>query len=311
MSDEEDYSSDDDVDYVPTVGEEVSEEEGSGDEEDLDALNEDAKQDGKVGGRRERSKKKNDLAPRKRQGGIKLDGEEEPDDPPHGEPESWDLMQEIAKEKEAKKEKQEKKRADDLWSSFMSDMKTPPPRKTSSTGLGVLASMVKPTNINPKQSPSQATPESGITTSTKMTITKVFDFAGEEVKVTKEVDVTSREAQEEIKKQENSSAEAKSSTPSTSEKPSGLSGIGVKRPAAGAGGLGGLLNKIGKKPKMSVLEKSKMDWNTFKKDKGIEDDLQIHNRGKESYLERMAFLNRADVRQFEIEKSLRLSKSKR
>ncbi|XP_046552756.1 E3 SUMO-protein ligase ZBED1-like isoform X3 [Haliotis rubra] len=58
-------------------------------------------------------------------------------------------------------------------------------------------------------------------------------------------------------------------------------------------------------------EKSKMDWNTFKKDKGIEDDLQIHNRGKESYLERMAFLNRADVRQFEIEKSLRLSKSKR
>ncbi|XP_071091838.1 craniofacial development protein 1-like isoform X1 [Haliotis cracherodii] len=309
MSDEEDYSSEDDLDYVPTVGEEVSEEEGSGDEEDLDALNEDAKQDGKVGGRKERCKKKNDLVPRKRQGGIKLDGEEETGELPHGEPDSRDLMQEIAKEKEAKKEEQEKKKADDLWSSFMSDMKTPPPKKISSIGLGALTSMAKPTKTTPKQSPSQAASESGTTMSGTVTITKVFDFAGEEVKVTKEVDVSSREAQEEIKKQQTSSEDAKSSTPTTSEKPSGLSGIsGVKRPAAG---LGGLLNKIGKKPKMSVLEKSKMDWNTFKKDEGIEDDLQIHNRGKESYLERMAFLNRADVRQFELEKSLRLSKSKR
>lgn len=33
---------------------------------------------------------------------------------------------------------------------------------------------------------------------------------------------------------------------------------GVKRPAAGAGGLGGLLNKIGKKPKMSVLVSSQL-----------------------------------------------------
>lgn len=31
-----------------------------------------------------------------------------------------------------------------------------------------------------------------------------------------------------------------------------------------------------------LQEKSKMDWNTFKKDEGIEEDLQIHNRGKES-----------------------------
>lgn len=47
-----------------TVGEEVSEEEGSGDEEDLNALNEDAKQDGKVGGRKGRCIRKNDLVPR-------------------------------------------------------------------------------------------------------------------------------------------------------------------------------------------------------------------------------------------------------
>lgn len=44
-------------------------------------------------------------------------------------------------------------------------------------------------------------------------------------RVTKEVDVSSREAQEEIKKQQTSTEEAKSSTPTTSEKPSGLSGM--------------------------------------------------------------------------------------
>lgn len=56
-------------------------------------------------------------------------------------------MQAIVKEKEARKEEQEKKRADDLWSSFMSDVKTPPLRKNSSSGLGVLTSMVKVTVI--------------------------------------------------------------------------------------------------------------------------------------------------------------------
>ena len=27
-------------------------------------------------------------------------------------------------------------------------------------------------------------------------------------------------------------------------------------------------------------EKSKLDWNSFKQDEGIEEELQIHNRGK-------------------------------
>ena len=52
-------------------------------------------------------------------------------------------------------------------------------------------------------------------------------------------------------------------------------------------------------------EKSKLDWETFKADEGIEEELQIHNRGKDGFIERKQFLERTDLRQFEIEKSLR------
>ena len=52
-------------------------------------------------------------------------------------------------------------------------------------------------------------------------------------------------------------------------------------------------------------DKSKLDWDSFKKKEGIEEELQIHNRGKEGYIERKQFLERTDLRQFEIEKSLR------
>lgn len=55
----------------------------------------------------------------------------------------------------------------------------------------------------------------------------------------------------------------------------------VKRPA----GMGSILNRIGsKKLKMSTLEKSKLDWDTFKSEEGIADELAIHNRGKEGYV---------------------------
>ncbi|KAG9327991.1 hypothetical protein JZ751_017005 [Albula glossodonta] len=52
----------------------------------------------------------------------------------------------------------------------------------------------------------------------------------------------------------------------------------AKRPA----GLGSVLNRIsGKKQKMSTLEKSRLDWDTFKTEEGIGDELATHNRGKD------------------------------
>ncbi|NXN64969.1 CFDP1 protein, partial [Himantopus himantopus] len=132
----------------------------------------------------------------------------------------------------------------------------------------------------------------------KVTITKVFDFAGEEVRVTKEVDSTSKEAKSFLKQQEKWQSAAPASFPTVS---------GVKRPS----GMSSLLGKIGsKKQKMSTLEKSKLDWENFKEEEGIVEELAIHNRGKDGYIERKAFLERVDHRQFEIERDIRLSRMK-
>lgn len=292
-------------------GEFVSEEENSGDEEDLSVLKEDQDETEAKGGRGKRKnakKKTSDLAARKRKGGIKLDDDtnqtEETEDS-----HSKELKQQIEKEKSEKKEEQEKKRSDSLWASFLSDVGgRPKPKPAPSAGLGALGSLTKPcTSPSPQSATAVSAPANP---SGKVKVTKVYDFAGEAVEVTKEVDVNSKEAKAALKEKEEKDKPAESPSPVAAATTSVLSakGPGVKRPG---GGLGGILNSINKKPKMGTLEKSKLDWNSFKEEEGISEELQIHNRGKSGYLERMAFLERTDHRQFEIEKSLRQSNSKR
>lgn len=46
------------------------------------------------------------------------------------------------------------------------------------------------------------------------------------------------------------------------------------------GGLSNLLGQLNKKNKLSTLEKSKLDWNTYKKEEGIEEEIVSHNKGK-------------------------------
>ncbi|XP_034644106.1 craniofacial development protein 1 [Trachemys scripta elegans] len=119
-------------------------------------------------------------------------------------------------------------------------------------------------------------------------------------RVTKEVDAASKEAKSFLKQQEKEKPQlvAPTSLPTVS---------GVKR----SSGMSCLLGKIGsKKQKMSTLEKSKLDWENFKEEEGIGEDLAIFNRGKEGYVDRKAFLERVDHRQFEIERDIRLSKTK-
>ncbi len=68
-------------------------------------------------------------------------------------------------------------------------------------------------------------------------------------------------------------------------------------------GLTGLLGA--KKQKLSTLEKSKLDWDSFKKEEGIEEEVRTFNQGKNGFLERRDFLERTDLKQFEIERNLR------
>ncbi|XP_046462320.1 craniofacial development protein 1-like [Daphnia pulex] len=115
---------------------------------------------------------------------------------------------------------------------------------------------------------------------TKPTTSTVYKFAGEEIEIPEEVKKTGPLNSQEIK--------------------------GKRPPALKSGGLSSFTSQLSsKKAKLSTLEKSKLDWDRFKTDEGIAEDLKSFNQGKKGFLERQAFLERADVKQFEIEKNFR------
>jgi len=62
----------------------------------------------------------------------------------------------------------------------------------------------------------------------------------------------------------------------------------------------------GKKKKLTTLEKTLSDWQNFKKKEGISEELKEH--AKNGYLERQAFLERSDLREFEREREIRLKR---
>ena len=56
---------------------------------------------------------------------------------------------------------------------------------------------------------------------------------------------------------------------------------------------------------MGCLDKSKLDWNSFVEENQMREELTTHNKGKDGYVEKLEFLERADLRQFEQEKAVR------
>lgn len=110
-------------------------------------------------------------------------------------------------------------------------------------------------------------------------ITEVRDFAGENIEVRKLVDTDSREAAEKAKTSQGSSSN-----------------------------LDAILEQIKKKPKLSVLDKTKKDWGEFKDDyKGLEEELDAYKKSSNQYLDRVSFLQRTDLREFERERDARLA----
>nr|XP_057924540.1 craniofacial development protein 1 isoform X2 [Doryrhamphus excisus] len=194
-------------------------------------------------------------------------------------------------------EEGQKKQSDDLWARFLCDVGSRPNASTSAA---------------PSHTPCEADSSTSTTTETraadpsKVTIIKVFDFAGEEIRLNKEVLADSKEAKMHLKSQCEKEEQRDEENP-TSPTQSGCPGPSTKRPA----GLSGVLSRFGgKKQKLSTLEKSKMDWDAFKSEEGITEELAIHNRGRDGYVERKNFLERVDHRQFEMEKAVRLKNMK-
>lgn len=116
-----------------------------------------------------------------------------------------------------------------------------------------------------------------------MQITEVRDFAGEEIEVKKLVDADSKEATEKAK-------------------------VSGAPPSA----LDAILEQIKKKPKLSVLDKTKKDWGEFKEEnKGLEDELDAYKKSSNQYLDKVSFLQRTDLREFERERDARLASKRR
>lgn len=207
---------------------------------------------------------------------------------------------------------------DALWASFLNKTgqatgksetvsnpneasKTSTSEPSQSTSNGSSSKTVKE-----KENPTSQAPSSS--TEVKKIVTEIYEFAGEKVEVKKEIKVTETEK---------SSASNEASSKKTATKTGPTLPFNRPRTSGSVGGGGGgsglssILGQIGKKNKLSILEKSKLDWGGFKQTEGIDEELQTFNKGRDGYLERQDFLQRTDVRQFEIEKSLRAANRKK
>lgn len=113
----------------------------------------------------------------------------------------------------------------------------------------------------------------------KVEVTEVRDFAGEAIEVKKLVDAGRNEFCDK-----------------------------GKSPVGPTSAVDAVLEQIRKKPKLSVLDKTKKDWGEFKEEnKGMEDELDAYKKSSNQYLDKVSFLQRADYREFERERDARLA----
>lgn len=298
MLQDEDYDSDtSDEDFVPQGVESDDEPISGGEEEEDDDLDEDGEgkssaKDKKKKGRKKKGKKTNPLLA-------------------HIEDKEQDTEEKEAEQDVVSSEK-DKKKEDNLWADFLADVEdkpSPPPKPKASSWAALLgkksSSSANSTSAHPvsatvkKEEPKKdLKKENQDNKPSTVKITKVFEFAGEEVRIEKEVDANSAEAKAATLTPESSTTLDKKASP--------VGGLGgVKRPA-GLSNIIGLLDN--KKQKLTTLEKTKLDWNSFKAEEGIDEELESHKKSKHGYLDKQAFLERADIRQFEIERAMRQSK---
>ncbi|XP_035910642.1 craniofacial development protein 1 [Anopheles stephensi] len=179
-------------------------------------------------------------------------------------------------------EEEEKRRTDALWADFLGGGSS----SSSSTTNVEKTPKAKVAEVKKSVPEVKSTPTAKAPENKKPTVAQLFEFAGEQIVLTEDTNGKSNEAV------------------STVPKPAAPKTVA---PRAG-GGLGSVLSQISKKTQLSTLEKTKLDWTSFKRSQGIEEELQTHNKGKDGFLERRDFLERTDLRQFEIEKTFRQTK---
>ncbi|KAL3229098.1 SWR1-complex protein 5 [Nakaseomyces bracarensis] len=147
----------------------------------------------------------------------------------------------------------------------------------------------------------ESKPEEIVTGEEMITIERTYKFAGETIREKKTVPISSAEAveylnnlkfQTESKKetapsQEQQAIKEQNRTKNDTEVDRTKLRRPLKRPPILEQIISGSL-----KPKLSTLEKSKLDWATYVDKEGINDELNAHN--KDGYLAKQDFLNKVD-----------------
>uniref|UniRef100_A0A182QAP3 Craniofacial development protein 1 n=1 Tax=Anopheles farauti TaxID=69004 RepID=A0A182QAP3_9DIPT len=198
-------------------------------------------------------------------------------------------------------EEEEKRRTDALWADFLggSSNSTSTGNSTTDTKGSTSGRNSKPSvEVKKPVTEMKSIAASKPTEKEKPTVAQLFEFAGEQIVLT----------EEHGNKTTNTGEDEKPTPISSITKAAASKGFQPRGGGSRGGGLGAVLNQLTQKNKLSTLEKTKLDWTSFKRQEGIEEELQTHNKGKDGFLERRDFLERTDLRQFEIEKSFRQTK---
>ncbi|TRY65530.1 hypothetical protein DNTS_029114 [Danionella cerebrum] len=198
--DSDGYSSKEDEDYVPS--DDNLSEDDLNDCEKEDPLDADDPDECKSEPAKKKKKKTNaDIHARKRKkGGLRLPGGEEGGSVDQPKEDNLPKEEIFVTKSTEEVESLQKKKADDLWASFLSDV-GPRPAGTALSAGSHQSTSEAASQKSSKPSPDSPQQEEKPKDSSKITITKVFDFAGEEVRVTKEVDSRSREAKSFLKEE--------------------------------------------------------------------------------------------------------------
>lgn len=75
-----------------------------------------------------------------------------------------------------------------------------------------------------------------------------------------------------------------------------------------ATGLEDVLNLVRDANTGTVLDGSRQSWQTFKRDDDVRDELDVYKKDKGRYTDKVAFLERTDVREWKFEQSGRKSR---
>ena len=145
----------------------------------------------------------------------------------------------------------------------------------------------------------------------KVEIQEVFDYAGERVSITRKVDATSKEARDHLLRRR-SGLDAVIAAISQKKRLSTMSKVRPENNLVSSfliiisplRSINFFLVPIisssySPSPPMDPIQ-SKLDWDRWKEKEGIAEDLEGAIKAKGGYLEKQAFLARADRREFEV-----------